>query len=695
MTLLDDTDEARSLAVIGLGPRGVSTLERLTSALRAGHYPGHQLTLHLIDDAPHGGRIWDIDQTDTLCMNTPAHGMTLFSETDSTVTAPVVEGPTLYEWLQLQLAATGAPADTAGINSAKHALFASHPPANDLLSRYGTGRLVRFRPESFLPRAIYGYYVRWVFSTCLARLPEWVHVERHIARAESVTRSDHTDTITLSTGEQLTVSAVIAVTGWQQQPLSATEVRLQDAVDSYPNLRWFRADNPIEQQLDRIPARADVLIRGLGMSFFDTLALTTIERGGRFLPDDTSRSGLRYVPTGEEPTFYATSGRGYPFLPQGDYGQLQPPAALPRTKATIAELSARVAPGDSACIDYGRDVWPSVARDSYAAFLTVLARTQPDALRVPLAAALSEVDNTPVGPTVGAAGLAALDAVIAAVSTRSFSLTRWITPLTSTYDNTEQLTDAIARSLEFDIIEAAAGDNSPVIAALWSVGCARKPTQVLGAEGRYTHESRVQAFDRAIALGQMACSGPPLFRTRQLLALIDAGIVQFIGAQPALKVSVNTPNEKPNGTATWSVTSHNSGGHPVTADVLVDAWVHKPTIRQASHTRGRDGFIQSLIDGNLARPFAERTSTGEAAPTGSPAQDPETRRLITADGQPDPRIAMVGIPAHAQYPDTTISPPVPGTDPWFIQETDRAAVHTLRLLSAAWAGTRQQAVVSA
>lgn len=691
MTLLDDTDDARSLALIGLGPRGISTLERLTAALRAGHYPGHELTLHLVDDAPHGGRIWDIDQTDTLCMNTLAHGMTLFSETGATVTAPIVEGPTLYEWLQLQLAATGAPADTAGISSAKHAFFAAHPPANDLISRYGAGRLARFRPESFLPRAIYGYYVRWVFNTCLARLPHWVRVQRHVARAETISRGDGHDTITLSTGEQLTVSAVIAVTGWQQQPLNATEVRLQDAVDSYPNLRWFRADNPIEQQLDRIPARTDVLIRGLGMSFFDTLALTTIERGGRFLPDDTTRSGLRYVPTGEEPTFYATSGRGYPFLPQGDYGRLQPPAALPRTEATIAELSARVTSGDTACIDYGTEVWPSVARDSYAAFLTALARTQPAALRVPLAAALSEVDNTPVGPTVDAAGLAALDAVIAAVSTRRFSLTRWITPLTGSYDSTEELTAAIARSLESDITEAAAGDNSPVIAALWSVGCARKPTQVLGAEGRYTHESRVGAFDRAIALGQMACSGPPLFRTRQLLALIDAGIVQFIGAQPALEVSVN----KPNGTATWAVTSNNSGGHPVTADVLVDAWVHKPTIRQADHGRGRDGFIQSLIDGNLARPFAERTSTGEAAPTDSPAQDPETRRLITADGRPDPRIAMVGIPAHAQYPDTTISPPVPGTDPWFIQETDRAAVHTLQLLSAARVATRQKAVVSA
>ena len=69
-----------SIAIIGLGPRGVSTLERLVAHLNAETTTPQDLTLHLIDDAQHGGgRVWDITQTKALCMNTFAHGMTLFS----------------------------------------------------------------------------------------------------------------------------------------------------------------------------------------------------------------------------------------------------------------------------------------------------------------------------------------------------------------------------------------------------------------------------------------------------------------------------------------------------------------------------------------------------------------------------------------------------------------------------------------
>lgn len=52
-----------SLAIIGLGPRGLSTLERTVATLNATTHPPAEFHLHLIDDAQHGGgRIWDINQ---------------------------------------------------------------------------------------------------------------------------------------------------------------------------------------------------------------------------------------------------------------------------------------------------------------------------------------------------------------------------------------------------------------------------------------------------------------------------------------------------------------------------------------------------------------------------------------------------------------------------------------------------------
>ena len=59
---------------------------------------------------------------------------------------------------------------------------------------------------------------------------------------------------------------------------------------------------------------------------------------------------------------------------------------------------------------------------------------------------------------------------------------------------------------------------------------------------------------------------------------------------------------------------------------------------------------------------------------------PSTRQLVRRDGTPDPRLHLVGIPTHAQLPDTTISP-MPGTDPLMLQETDKVARHLIEVIS--------------
>ena len=88
-----------SIAIIGAGPRGISITERIAAYLK--ERGGGSVTLHIIDDAQLGaGRVWETAQTRTLCMNTLAGAVTLFTEPGATVGAPVVEGPTMYEWVQ-------------------------------------------------------------------------------------------------------------------------------------------------------------------------------------------------------------------------------------------------------------------------------------------------------------------------------------------------------------------------------------------------------------------------------------------------------------------------------------------------------------------------------------------------------------------------------------------------------------------
>ncbi|WP_252970636.1 FAD/NAD(P)-binding protein [Corynebacterium guaraldiae] len=369
-----------SIAIVA-GARGISLVERLAAHLRATPLES-PLHLHIIDDAPLGaGRIWDTEQTRTLCMNTLAGAVTLFTEPSSTTTAPVLEGPILYEWIQLLRG------ERPDIAPAKLELYDSHPPREELAASFAE-ELAHTRPESNPSRALYGAYLEWVFEVALTQLPETVDVVQHRARALSVEERGEQDAITLSDGSTVTADATVLAYGWQVPALSESERALAEAAHS--DLHWVRPDNPVEQPVSEVPAGEKVLIRGLGMGFFDIMALLTIDRGGEFVEDPSTRSGLRYEPSGEEPHFIVSSGRGYPYIPKSEYHALPPKAALTRFRAAVAALDPEME------LDFGTQLLPHILRDAYAEYYENQARVAPDAPQRPLADIIATIDATAV-----------------------------------------------------------------------------------------------------------------------------------------------------------------------------------------------------------------------------------------------------------------------------------------------------------
>ncbi|MGO3259863.1 FAD/NAD(P)-binding protein, partial [Corynebacterium variabile] len=167
-----------TIAIIGGGPRGISVLERLAAQLAAetgdtGGGSADTVTVHLVDDTePGAGRVWRTNQTRTLCMNTLADAVTLFTEPGSTVTAPVVEGPTMFEWIELIRGDDLS--ETADPHGAKTALFRGHPA---MVRGEFHSEIAATQPESHPSRALYGEYLRWVLSVVLARIPGNLKVE--------------------------------------------------------------------------------------------------------------------------------------------------------------------------------------------------------------------------------------------------------------------------------------------------------------------------------------------------------------------------------------------------------------------------------------------------------------------------------------------------------------------------------------
>ncbi|WBT09452.1 FAD/NAD(P)-binding protein [Corynebacterium sp. SCR221107] len=636
-----------------MGPRGVSIIERI-----AAQEIDPPVQLVLIDDAQIGaGRVWDTAQTHLLCMNTLAGAVTLFTEPGATVEAPVLEGPTMYEWIQ---AIRGE-----SIPAPKAALVARYPISVD--SSF-TAEIAATRPESNPSRALYGAYIRWVYQVALGQLPDTVTVAEYNARALSIRQSPsapNADVITLSDGQEITAHATVMATGWQRPQLE----------DNSEFGLWVAPDNPVEQDLSRIPAGEEVLVRGLGMGFFDVMALLSVGRGGRFIDDPHARSGLRYEPSGQEPKLAVTSGRGYPYLPKSEYHSLPPAATLSRLKSVVNALS-----GQSG-IDFNAQVWPAIAADSFEAYYRTLHRVDPGAITGSIEELVAAIDTVcgPLGSTnrgVDAAGaLPASTSVVDAVDLAleeavaefvpdpkdRFSLRMWKDPLAGLREDTTALTARIADALARDISAAVAARDSALKAGLWEVSAARKPAWILGSEGRYSYESRSDGFNAFMAFGGMVGSGPPLFRTRQLLALVDAGLVTFLGARPQLVANSEG----------FQITTATTG-EPVSSPVLIDAWMRDPDVRTPA-----DPLALSL--GDRQRPFGEIAADGTAIPTASPEVVPSTRQLVRRDGTPDPRLHLVGIPTHAQLPDTTISP-MPGTDPLMLQETDKVARHLIEVI---------------
>lgn len=628
---------AASIAIIGAGPRGISITERLATYLR--ERPSQTpLTLHVIDDSQIGaGRVWDTTQTHTLCMNTLAGAVTLFTEPGATVGAPILEGPTMYEWIQA----------LRGEHS--HPLMRAHPHP---LPTSFTEEIRATRPESNPSRALYGEYLRWVWQVALAQLPENVTVVEHNTRAVSIHEDGVTDAIQLADGTVVHADATVLATGWVLPGLSPAQQAFRDS-----GVTYIGPNNPVEQDVDRLAPGEQVLVRGMGMGFFDLMALVTIGRGGRFVEDASTRSGLRYEPSGREPHLVVTSGRGYPYLPKSEYHSLPPKADLTRLRAAIADRQTPVS--------FGRVLWPALARDAYAAYYTTLARVRPQALKLPLDEVLAAIDAVDLDTHANAASIfpvaEALSAACADFTTEPFHLADWADPLAGTETlSLEELNHHIGQRMAADIREAVAAADSPIKAGLWVISAGRKPSAIATENGRGPREA---ALSQYMAFGQMVGSGPPLFRTRELLALADASLATFLGPNPTTEVS--TGNSDATGAeGTYTARSHS---RTVTATALADAFLPGPDVRTSG-----DALVASLRKGSRVRPFAPG-----GVETAAPETDASTRRAVHPDGTLDARLHIVGIPTGKQWADTTISP-MPGTNPLMLQETDKTALSLLR-----------------
>jgi uncharacterized NAD(P)/FAD-binding protein YdhS len=609
-----------SVALVGAGPRGTSVLERLCASAPELLTPGTRLTVHVVDPSPPGpGRVWRTDQPAELLMNTVASQVTLFTDDSVDCSGPIRPGPSLHDWADGELA-----------------------------------------PDEYPTRAQYGQYLEWVFAEVMREAPSSIRVETHKARAIRLDDApDGDQTLVLDDGRALHgLAAVILAQGHLPTVADQTQQRLAEYADRH-GLRHVPPANPADLDLSPLAPGEPVVLRGLGLNFFDHMALLTTARGGRFLR--TAEGGLRYAASGREPRLYAGSRRGIPYQARGDnakgpYGRHVP---LVLTPEVISRFRKRADSGDAP--DFLTEIWPLVAKEVetvyYEALLGRSASARETVVRGFRERFLAVPHRAPQEAVI-------LDELGIPDADR-WSWDRISRPYAGqVFNGPGDFRSWLLAYLREDVEQAALGNvDGPLKAALDVLRDLRNEVRQIVDHGGLSGVSRREHLDRWYTpLNAFLSIGPPRRRIEEMIALIEAGVLEVLG--PRLEVRAED--------GAWVAYSPDVPGSRVRATTLVEARLPEPDLRRTA-----DELLARLLKTGRCRPH-----TVDGYETGGLDVTPRPYHLIDRQGRAHPRRFALGVPTEGVHW-VTAAGARPGVDSVTLSDTDAVARAVLRAAVAA------------
>lgn len=589
---------APAVAIIGVGPRGLTVLERLV-ALAAKRFAGtlgaprsaadatteNALTIHLIDPYPPGaGIVWRTDQPESLLMNTTIAEQTVFPDSSCSFLgadeAPT--GPSMADWY---------------------------------LANGGTEPL----HSTFPSRSLYGRYLRDAYRRIREGAPDFIEIVEHPTKAESVIDLPAMDLppsvaessratvpeqlVRCQNGTTIVASAVVLAVGHIPSAQPEERARLAAFAELGGGL-YLPQGLPAETPVTEVAPSERVIVRGMGLNYFDLQTLFTHERGGRY---EAQPGGLlRYVPSGDEPQLALGSRRGIPYRSKPICHE-HPRRDWPLryfTKDNIA-LLAGIEDLDGerkAGARFNDQLWPLILADLRLAYYHTLSQVRPEAfaddpgqLREAIGEAVSRhltrrtwQETHPQSGEVGSSEDRAAATTRTAASATATSSAARTASATTTEDAARQgrvTREAFAWSeieealvpdpadrmslhtllnplegelftsrepgvagslhewmldfLRTDLRSSLAGPTgSPekaLFTVLWQSRLLLKELIVAGHIDRVSIDMEILGWFEGFVSG--ICDGPPPQRIAELIALAEAGIVTFIG--PDMRIEEN------------------------------------------------------------------------------------------------------------------------------------------------------------
>lgn len=488
-----------------------------------------------------------------------------------------------------------------------------------------------YGPSDVAPRAAHGRYLARVLEAAEADAdPERLRIVRHAAEAVDVTGpADGTQRVRLDDGRVLSADAVALPLGHLATALGPRSQQFADAAARH-GLVHVGPANPLEVDYRSLLGREAIAVAGMGLNFYDAVGMIAHVAGGTFAEDRRAPSGLRYRPGGGEPRLVVGSRSGMVYRPKPDLRPALPEPWTPQvlTSERVLELAVR-----PAGVDHEREVMPLMLAE--------------------LRRALREH---------GAPELA-----------RDEALIRLLFPFGRRGGATED-PHRRTRDVLRDSLRAATAPDPAWVLVYRVLNALRVQVNRLIDLGAYTTDSVRRDIDGHLrnAFASWA-SGPPVQRVRELLALEEAGLVEFLG--PRMHIDIDERAGR------FSV--HGGENPPVLCDGILEAHlpsVDLPAYRSPLIGAWRErGEVQK--DSWASRGSGRRLLTGSIAVDGlySPVGTAQTGDAVHE------RRFLLGVPVSTAQPGSAITAE-PGTSAQLLRHAEAVALR-LAAIGGALPGT--------
>ena len=537
------------IGIIGVGPRGLTLLERIVANER--QRPSGPIEVVLFDPNVPGAGCHDPAQAEFHLVNTVAGQLTLFADASVVDAGPVMEGPSFHRWLNQQ-------------------------------SDIGAGNLVggeRASPDGYYGRGLFGRYLQWAFRYVCALAPSNVEIIVKAAEVLRAQREDDEAWVLETADAKIRVDYLFLTTGHTRPARPSVAEPAPGACAT----RVIDDPYPVQGSLESIRAGMAVAVEGMGLTSFDVIAELTVGRGGRFVTD---AAGKRcYVRSGREPHLLLFSRSGIPLSARA----LNQKGISNQYRAKFLLLQHVRDLRTARRLDFVEDVLPLLLADMEYAYCDAWLQEHRGAAA---AAAFCA--------SFAAAGASQRRALVERTlpEVERFSWERLVAPVPRTALASRQSFGQWLRwHLHGDVREARRGNlGSPLKAACDVLRDLRDNLRAAIEFGALTPASHRWVLSEFMPVMNRLAVGPPMSRISEMLALMEAGVLEADFGPGAECVVPPEGGPMRLSAARWP-------GEAVEVDVLVRARIsmHSPQDDASPLLRGllADGHARLFRNGDF------------------------------------------------------------------------------------------------